>query len=63
MESGGFADYVNMPRSIGAVISRGLATLTELDTVYGAEDLYLMLEIISVDTHNERIAAEMRKDS
>jgi len=33
-----------------------MATLSELDTVYGAEDLYDMLEIISVDAHNNRVA-------
>lgn len=45
-----------MPRSIGAVISSRLATLHELDTVYGTEDLYAFLEIIAVDTYNQLIA-------
>jgi hypothetical protein len=30
----------------------------ELQTVYGLEDLYDMLEIIAVDNHNERVASE-----
>jgi hypothetical protein len=34
------------------VVSKGKATLHELDTVYSTEDLYDMLEIISVDSHN-----------
>lgn len=41
------------------MISRRYATLAELDTIYGAEDLYLLLEIISVDMRNQRVAAEM----
>jgi hypothetical protein len=31
-----------------------MATLHELDTVYGLEDVYDMLEILSVDAHNQR---------
>jgi hypothetical protein len=43
------------------VVSSRLATLAELDTVLGAEDLYMLLEIISVDAHNQRIAAERKE--
>lgn len=38
------------------VISRRLATLHELDTVYSAEDLWVLIEIAVVDSHNEAIA-------
>jgi 4-diphosphocytidyl-2C-methyl-D-erythritol kinase len=44
-----------VPATIGTVVSKGLATLHELDTVYGTQDLYDMLEIIAVDAHNERV--------
>ncbi|WKZ84165.1 transcription elongation factor GreA [Ralstonia pickettii] len=50
-----------MPRNIGAVLSRQRATLHELQTVYGQEDLHDLLEIIIVDSHNERVAMERRK--
>jgi hypothetical protein len=33
-----------------------LATLHELDTVYGLEDLYDMLEIMAVEAVNQEIA-------
>lgn len=46
---------MNVPKTIGAVISSGMAKLHELDTIYGAEDLYDMLEVIAVDAHNRRI--------
>jgi hypothetical protein len=39
-----------------------MATLHELQTVYGQEDLHDLLEIIVVDSHNERITAEDRRD-
>jgi len=45
-----------VPRTIGAVISSRLATLHELQTVYGTEDLYAFLEVISVDAYNQAIA-------
>lgn len=44
---------MNMPSYLGIIISRRLATLYELDTVYGVEDAYDLLEIISVDNANE----------
>ncbi|WP_257803360.1 transcription elongation factor GreA [Burkholderia glumae] len=49
-----------MPRTIGAVVSRRLATPAELNTVYGQDDLHDLLEIIAVDSYNERVAAERR---
>jgi 4-diphosphocytidyl-2C-methyl-D-erythritol kinase len=53
-------DYANVPRSIGTVVSRRLATLHELDTVYGTADLHDMIEIIAVDAHNQRLANQTK---
>lgn len=44
---------MNTPIYLGIIISRKLATLHELDTVYGVEDAYNLLEIISVNNANE----------
>jgi len=52
------AEYVNVPRTLGAVISAGRATLHELDTVYGCADLWDLLEIVSIDNHNQAILNE-----
>jgi len=49
-----------VPRTVAAVISVKLATLHELDTVYGIEDLYDLLEVMSVDAHNRKLA--MRRE-
>jgi hypothetical protein len=43
---------------IGIVVSKGMATLEQLDTVYGSEDLADMLEILVVDNYNARISRE-----
>jgi hypothetical protein len=32
-----------------------MATLLELQTVYGLEDVYDMLEVLEVDAHNRRV--------
>lgn len=45
---------------IGIVVSRRLATLHELDTVYGAEDVYDLLEIATVDAYNNNVMNEQR---
>jgi hypothetical protein len=37
-----------------------LATLHELSTIYGVEDLYDMIEVLAVNGHNRRAA--MKKD-
>jgi hypothetical protein len=47
-----------VPRTIATVVSAGKATLHELDTVYGLQDLYMLLEIIAVDAHNRKVMAE-----
>jgi len=39
---------------IGILISNRIATLHELETVYGVEDAHNLLEIILVDAHNSR---------
>ena len=48
------AGYPNVPRIIGIIVSRRLATLYELQTIYGEEDAHNLLEIIAVDSANER---------
>lgn len=45
-------ECVNVPITISTVVTSGYATLHELDTVYGLEDVYDILEIISVNAHN-----------
>ncbi len=44
-----------MPQTIATVVSARLATLHELDTVYGLEDLWMLIEVNSVDTHNRNV--------
>jgi hypothetical protein len=39
---------------IGTLISRRMATMHELQTVYGGRDAYNMLEIICTDDYNQR---------
>lgn len=52
----GLTNYVNVPRVIGALISGGMATLWELQSVYGIMDAYNLLEVMTVDTANQRRA-------
>ena len=51
-----FLEYSNVPPIIGAVVSSGKATLCELQTLYSVQDAHDMLEVISVDAHNRRVA-------
>jgi len=48
-----------VPGVIGAVVSSRLATLHELQTVYGLKDAYDFLEIMIVDGHNRRTIEKM----
>ena len=40
-------------------MSARMATLHELQTVYGVADAYNMLEVLNVDLHNQRVAARV----
>ena len=40
------------------VVSNGKATLYELQSVYGVEDLENIIEVIRVDSHNARVLAK-----
>lgn len=46
--------YANTPGIIATLVSARLATLAELQTVYGPQDAYQMLEIHLIDQHNTR---------
>ena len=52
----GFAEYLNLSAVIGTLLSKRMATLHELDTVYGVRDVYDMLEVITVDDYNNALA-------
>lgn len=53
---------MNVPLTVSAVVTSPLrlATLHELQTVYGTEDLFNFLEMMSVQNHNERLQAKSR---
>jgi hypothetical protein len=44
-----------VPKYIGAIISNKLATMHELDSVLSTEDMFDLLEIIAIDSYNQRI--------
>ena len=56
----GLIPYPNVPRLIGALVSARMATLHELQTVYGVQDAYDMLEVQTVDAHNDHLVFAMR---
>jgi len=43
---------------VAAVVAANDATLYELQTIYGLEDLWTMFEIRAVANHNEYLAAK-----
>jgi hypothetical protein len=45
---------------IAVLIERGRATLHELDTVYGVEDAYDLLETLVVGDHNRHMMEASR---
>lgn len=51
----GLVKYENVPSTIATVVSSKLATLIELDTVYGTEDLWRLLEINTVEKYNQMV--------
>ena len=47
---------------IGALVSTKTASLWELQARYGVKDAYDMLEILSVDAHNQRVINQREDD-
>jgi len=56
-------DYANIPKIIGILVSNKMATLHELQTYYGTESAYDLLEILSVDNHNDQRIEQWRNQS
>lgn len=54
--------YPNLSPVIGSVVSGKLATLYELQTIYGTDDLFDLYEIVMVKLHNENIMYNRRKN-
>jgi hypothetical protein len=54
----GLIGYANLPPLVGMVVSSRHATLHELQTVYGVQDVYNLAEMIIVDAHNKRAVNE-----
>lgn len=52
---------MNVPPSVGMAVSSGKATMAELSTVLGIEDLHDILEVVIVDAHNDRIMRKKRE--
>lgn len=52
----GIVNYGNICGILGVLVSKKMATLNDLQTVYSLEDAYLLYEIITVDNYNERIS-------
>ena len=46
---------------VGMVVSSKHATLHELQTVYGVQDLYNLAELIAVDAYNSRAVIEAQQ--
>ena len=54
--------YVNVPPMIGSVVNSKLATLYELQSIYGTEDLFDLYEIIIIKIANEQKVMDRIKE-
>lgn len=51
-------ECANVPRSIDFAVRSGLCRLHELQTIYGTEDLWDLIEMHAVNLHNQREEAK-----
>ena len=54
----GTAEYLNVPPLLGRLVSSGLASLAELQTVYSLEDAMQLDEILKIRTYHEWLATK-----
>jgi len=52
---------VNVPPTIGALLSADKSLVGPLTTTLGLEDAWDLLEVMQVDAHNERLLARARQ--
>lgn len=57
MSKGGYANFANLSPLVGGIVSSGLATLGELQTIYSLEDALNLSEVIAVKSYNEWFSA------
>jgi hypothetical protein len=51
-------EYPSVNGFVGVVISQGMATLYELQTIYSYDDLLDMVEVIAVNNYNQSLMME-----
>ena len=56
----GLIEYENVPPTVATAFSSGRASMTELTTTLGLEDLYDILEVLAVDARNARTVEKDR---
>lgn len=52
----GTAEFLNVPPLIGRLIGGGMASLSELQTIYSLEDAMSLDEILRIRTYHEWLA-------
>lgn len=52
----GTADFLNVPPLIGRLVSSGMASLAELQTIYALEDAMRLDEILKLRNYHEWLA-------
>lgn len=57
----GLAEYVNVPATIGAVISAKPELAAALHETLGLEDLWDILEVVEIDAFNDSLVADRRR--
>lgn len=58
---GGLLDYVNVPPTIGMLISWRPELIGPLSTTLGLEDMHDLLEVRRIDLHNARVIRKWRE--
>ena len=59
---GRLATYQSILPLFGILISKKLATLYELQTLYSLNDAYILYDILEVDSYNARLVNELIED-
>jgi hypothetical protein len=59
VSGGSFAEYVNVPATIGEAISGNFGLLADLNSTLGLEDLHDIIEVKRIDAHNARVMAKI----
>ena len=61
-ETGNLLEYPNVTPRLGMLYSHDKSLIGPLTSTLGIEDMYDLIEVVLIDSHNDRVLAKARRE-